>query len=614
MILAVEHFRDGCERRLCLVRLCRCGRSRGTSLGTEVRVIGRSLPDGAVRPRRNKLKISRKQRAVGAVPAVKLRAALRLRGRTVSRSCYSVNGLRLDSHRAERFIAARIVERDRILFPHGIERRFLCSLWERRFKKQACLIAVICLLRGSILRPAHKAVTVACKSTFRQRLRVAVREGLVLHRARAAVVIVVQGIALGVEVGNISRALVAPVYLRRYKTQFFRHFLMRRVIPAVKHAACVRRRRCTEQRSRLGIRAFGNARSLHRRILAVQRNLAQLLRIGRIGDRYIGKRFPQRIKRNGCSIFYRLFPIRHNALKQCAVAICHHTVLGLCPARKAVALMRKGVFIQVSCRFLVPFRRAESLTSHFPAAAVGVELNRKLIRRKLCNITHDAACLFDVQIASRHRQISVRPCRFSVFFHPAGEMKSAFRCRLRNHGIACNCCLIPIHIKGSAWRGYRSPARVVDRKIHRDRLQRLIDGIQRHLLPILRHPERFLVHTVTRLLRLLCIGRKTPAGEIFLFGRCAGKLAQFDENAERNAGFLFAPAAGAERRIVIACMPVRCRAAAVIQIIHHRIGLWGKRPLAGERQIISGHLKYAIRFNNCLRVVALPAVKAPCSL
>ena len=616
VIVTVQDLRDRRQGDCILLGfggLCRCHRNAGKSCR-----VGTAVPDAAVF-HRHIGQLSGQQRSVFTVPAVKGAAALRLRGRTAglfTARCQDI--LRCKAHRAKRLIGAHIAERDRILFPHGIERRFLCSLWERLFKKQACLIAVICLLRGSILRPAHKAVTIACKSAFRQRLRVAVREGLVLHRTRATVDIVVQGIALGVEPGNISRSLVAPVYLPRYKTQFFRHLLIRRVIPAVKHAACVRRRRCTEQRSRLGIRAFGNARSLHRRILAVQRNLAQLLRVGRIGDRYIGKRFPQRIKRNGCFIFYRLSLIRHNALKQCAVAICHRTVLVLCPARKAVALTRKGVFIQVSCRFLVPLRRAEGLIFHFPAAAVGVELNRKRIRRKLCNITHDAALLSNVQIGSRHHQISVRPCRFSVFFHPAGEVEPGGCLCLRSHSIACNSRLALIHIKGSAVLGHRSPARVVDRKFHRDLRQRLINGIQLHLLPILRHPERFLVHTVARLLRLLRIGRQSPTGEIGSLRHLhiIRQRLQRDRHAKRNTALCCITAAlFLKRGIVIACMPFRCRAAAAIQIIHHRVGLWGKRPLAGERQVAAGHGKLPARCNGpTRRVAALPAVKMPCAL
>ena len=354
MILAVEHFRDGCERRLCLVRLCRCGRSRGTSLGTEVRVIGRSLPDGASLPRRNERQISRKQRAVGAVPAVKPRAALRLRGRTGGRAVHSPNGLRPDSHRAERFIAARIVERDVTLLPDGIKGRLgivfrlIAGLQQAAEAHLGLIIKLLNIICAH--RPAHEVISLAGIGAVIQREDLSVLEDLIIHLPYTTVGFIMQRVAVRTEAGHIACAHIAvvlPLRDKRFAIPYL--FLCKVIIPACKHAAVIHRGCRADNLTRFRINLFIDDLALHGKVilhrcfaLRIERNTAERIGVGCVGDRHVRQPLPLGIEHHFLIVFNRLG-------KRCAVAVKDAAAITLsCPTVKGIPLALKLICVQIT--------------------------------------------------------------------------------------------------------------------------------------------------------------------------------------------------------------------------------------------------------------------------
>ena len=574
MILAVEHFRNGRKRYFRIVRLCGRRRGRGSAPRAETRVIGRSLPDSAVRLLRNERKLSRKQRAVGTVPAVKLRAALRLRGRTVSRSCYSVNGLRLDSHRAELRVAGHVADRHALLFPDGVEGHhivIICKIRKLLVQLDTLLILVLdlaCRLRC----PAHESIALAAEGTLLQRMSLPVREGLVLHRTRSVggVGVIAQHILLQTEPRHIAAVLVASgrALFRRIGHFVCQGMLPLRIVPADKHTAFSRHSRRAARRAGLGIERLGDHAVLRAELITFRRielDRTERSRFRRVGDGHIGQFFPLRVEGDRIAVHNLNSPILRHLCKRRFISIGAPLPLSsgriLRPASKHIPPTLKFVLPEhgrLVFRVWIMELLRQHLAGHITLTlgvqnTVAVKFDSKAVARKHGDIVHHELLRERVQLLLHHgrgnSQGRAVDCTFThrlqfavvVLFTPADKMVALTRSRGRGNGISVY--LIALHRKAAALWVHIAPVRIVDGKVHRCHVFVLIYGVELYFLSILRDFKFSKADGIAGGLRLditqvsICRLYKAPTGEILVIRDfCPGrKLHQLDRRAEGNA-------------------------------------------------------------------------------
>ena len=211
-----------------------------------------------------------------------------------------------------------------------------------------------------------------------------------------------------------------------------------------------------------------------------------------------------------------------------------------------------------------------------------------------------------------------------VLFIPADKMVAVTRSRFRGNGFLLY--LTVLHRKAAALRAHIAPVRIVDGKVHRCHVFVLIDGVERYFLSILRDSKLSVSDGIAGGLRLdgtqvtICRLINAPTGKILVVGdfRPGRKLHQLDRRAEGNArwGIEAWLTAAQQRGIVVACIFRIADRLSIAGIIHYGVGIRGEFPLAGERQIISRHVKAVARRNNTFIfcVAALPALERPISI
>ena len=579
MILAVEHFRDGCERRLCLVRLCGRRRGRGSAPRAETRVIGRSLPDGAVRPRRNERQISRKQRAVGAVPAVEPRAVHRLCGRTGGRAVHSPDGLRPDSHRAELRVAGHVADRHALLLPDGVEGHLfviICKILEFLFQLDILLIFVLdlaCRLRC----PAHESIALAAESTLLQRICLSVLEDLIIHLPCTTVGFIMQRVAVQTEAGHIGCAHIAVVLLLRSERCVFPHLFPRKpIIPACKHTAFSRLSRRAARRAGLGIELLIDRAFLHGdsiisfRSIAIQLDRTERSRFRCVEDGHIGQFFPLRVEGDRLVVSNLSSPIGRHLCKRRFISIgAPLPIFRLRPASKHIPRTLKFVLPEHG-RLVFRFGIMERLRLHYAGyitftpgvqSNVGFKFDSKAVAREHGDIVHHehgrsvllSAPRGQLQLLLHHvgrnsqcQAILAKAFGYcclaaSRFLIPADKMVAVTRNCGRGNFLLVY--LTVLHRKAAALRAHIAPVRIVDGKVHRCHVFVLIYGVERYFPLFLRDSKLSVSDGIAGGLRLdgtqvsICRINNAPTGEIhvILDFRPGRKLHQFDRRAEGNA-------------------------------------------------------------------------------
>ena len=174
-----------------------------------------------------------------------------------------------------------------------------------------------------------------------------VREGLVLHRIRATVGVIVQHILLQTEPRHIAAVLVASgrALFRRIGRFVCQGMLPLRIVPADKHTAFSRHSRRAARRAGLGIERLIDRAFLHGdsiiffRSSAIQLDRAERSRFRRVEDGHIGQSFPLGVERHFSLVFNRLG-------KRCAVAV--KVTFPGCPTVKGIPLALKLIWAQIT--------------------------------------------------------------------------------------------------------------------------------------------------------------------------------------------------------------------------------------------------------------------------
>ena len=485
-------------------------------------------------------------------------------------------------------------------------------------------------------------------------MRLPVREGLVLHRTRATVGVIAQHILLQTEQRHIAAFLVASgrVLFRRIGRAVYQAITplgILRIVPADEHTAFSRHSRCALHLAGLGIERLIDRAFLHGdsiiffRSSAIQLNRAERSRFRRVEDDHIGQFFPLGVEGDRTAV--------HNLISLIDRHLCKRRFISidalLLPNFSGRILRPASKHIPRTLKFVLPERgqlffrvgSRERLRLHrgFFIIAVSIKFDSKAVAREhgdIAHLEHGRSVLLSalrerLQLRLHHGRgngqgravdcTSIHRLQFAVvaLFIPADKMVAVTRSCGRGNGTLVY--LTVLHHKAAALWVHIAPVRIVDGKVHRCHVFVLIYGVERYFPLVLRDSKLSVSDGIAGGLRLdgtqvsICRINNAPTGEILVVGdfRPVRKLHQFDRRAEGNArwGIEARLTAAQQRSIVVACIFRIADRLSIAGIIHHGVGIRGEFPLAGQRQILSRHVKASARCNRAIIVAALPAVE-----
>ena len=333
-----------------------------------------------------------------------------------------------------------------------------------------------------------------------------------------------QRVAVRTEAGHIACAHIAAVLLPLRDKRFagLHIFLCKVIIPACKHAAVIHRGCRADNLTRFRINLFIDDLALHGRVffhrcfaLQIERNTAERIGVGCVGDRHMFDLSPLRVEGDRISVLDLFSLIGRHILKERTVTIDRSRSVGRLfligifrPAVELIACLDKGIFRQISRTV----GTSEDLIAHTFLAAVRIETYGKRIRFKHGDIAHlEHGRSVRVQLLLHHgrgnSQDRIVDCthrlQFAItfLFVPAGKMPTRLWYSSGYNIAACNGTAR--HCEAAAAEAHGAALSRCGIKLHSRCAHWLVDGVKRHMMAaIFRDLKRLIVDHRAGALRL----------------------------------------------------------------------------------------------------------------